>query len=60
MSVTQATFAATLADEWVRAGVTDAAVCPGSRSTPLAIALAARGDLRRPRRRSQRNRGVFV
>ena len=39
MSV-QATFAATLADEWQRQGVTDAVVCPGSRSTPLAVALA--------------------
>src|SRR4051812_16891272 len=42
----QATFAATLVDEWVRDGVTDAVVCPGSRSTPLAIALVADGRLR--------------
>ena len=42
----QATFAATLVDEWVRCGVTDAVVAPGSRSTPIALALAADGRLR--------------
>ena len=42
----QDAFAVTLVDEWVRNGVTEAVVAPGSRSTPLAVALAADGRLR--------------
>ncbi|MEY3691435.1 MAG: 2-succinyl-5-enolpyruvyl-6-hydroxy-3-cyclohexene-carboxylic-acid synthase [Actinomycetota bacterium] len=41
-----AAFCATLVDEWVRAGIQHAVVAPGSRSTPLAVALAARSELR--------------
>lgn len=36
----QATFCATLVDEWVRAGLAHFVVSPGSRSTPLAVAAA--------------------
>ena len=42
----QATFCATLVDQWVRMGLRHAVVAPGSRSTPMAMALAARDELR--------------
>ncbi len=57
---TQAEFAATLVDEWVRAGVRDAVVCPGSRSTPLAVALLVRKDLAVHVRLDERSAGFFA
>ena len=57
MSV-QATFAATLVDEWARLGVTDAVVCPGSRSTPLVLALHDR--LRIHVRLDERSAGFYA
>jgi len=41
----QATFCATLVDEWVRLGVKFAFVAPGSRSTPMALALVNDGRI---------------
>src|SRR5258706_3648328 len=39
-------FARTLVDEWVRCGVEAAVVSPGSRNTPLTLALVRDGRLR--------------
>lgn len=40
-----ATACAALVDEWIRCGVRHAVVAPGSRSTPMAVALAERDEL---------------
>ena len=41
----QATFCATLVDQWIELGIRHAVVAPGSRSTPMALAMAARSEL---------------
>ena len=56
----QATFVATLMDEWILAGVTDAVVCPGSRSTPLALAVAARAEVSVHVRIDERSAAFFA
>jgi 2-succinyl-5-enolpyruvyl-6-hydroxy-3-cyclohexene-1-carboxylate synthase len=56
----QATFAATVVDEWVRAGVVDAVVAPGSRSTPLALALDARAEVRVHVHVDERSAGFYA
>ena len=55
-----ADFAATLVDEWLRAGVTDAVVAPGSRSSPLAIALVGEARMRTHFRLDERSAGFFA
>lgn len=40
-----ATACATLVDEWVRCGLRTAVIAPGSRSTPMALALAERAEV---------------
>jgi 2-succinyl-5-enolpyruvyl-6-hydroxy-3-cyclohexene-1-carboxylate synthase len=59
----QAAFARVLVDEWVRAGITDAVACPGSRSTPVLVALAEaaeRGALRLHILLDERSAGFFA
>jgi 2-succinyl-5-enolpyruvyl-6-hydroxy-3-cyclohexene-1-carboxylate synthase len=56
----QATFAATLFDEWIRSGLRDVVLGPGSRSTPLALAAARRSELSLHVRIDERSAAFFA
>jgi 2-succinyl-5-enolpyruvyl-6-hydroxy-3-cyclohexene-1-carboxylate synthase len=59
-SEAQATFAATLFDQWARRGLRDVVLSPGSRSTPLALAAAASEELTVHVRLDERSAGFFA
>ena len=56
----QATFAATLFDEWIRNGLREVVLGPGSRSTPLALAAAERTELSLHVRIDERSAAFFA
>jgi 2-succinyl-5-enolpyruvyl-6-hydroxy-3-cyclohexene-1-carboxylate synthase len=58
--VAQATFAATLFDEWIHLGLRDVVLSPGSRSTPLALAVSERSELALHVRLDERSAGFFA
>jgi 2-succinyl-5-enolpyruvyl-6-hydroxy-3-cyclohexene-1-carboxylate synthase len=56
----QATYTATLFDEWIARGLRDVVLAPGSRSTPLAVAAASRRELTVHVRLDERSAGFFA
>jgi 2-succinyl-5-enolpyruvyl-6-hydroxy-3-cyclohexene-1-carboxylate synthase len=56
----QATFCATLVDEWARDGVIHAVLSPGSRSTPLALAVVADERIRVHVHHDERSAGFLA
>ena len=59
-SDTQATYVATLVDQWIACGMRDVVICPGSRSTPMTLALARRSELRVSVRLDERGAGFYA
>ncbi|HWD25485.1 MAG TPA: thiamine pyrophosphate-binding protein, partial [Acidimicrobiales bacterium] len=56
----QATFCATLVDEFVRGGVRSAVIAPGSRSAPITLALLAEGRIVTHVRLDERSAAFFA
>jgi 2-succinyl-5-enolpyruvyl-6-hydroxy-3-cyclohexene-1-carboxylate synthase len=59
-SDTQATYVATLVDQWIACGLRDVVICPGSRSTPMTLALARRRELQVSIRLDERGAGFYA
>ncbi|MGC2484685.1 MAG: 2-succinyl-5-enolpyruvyl-6-hydroxy-3-cyclohexene-1-carboxylic-acid synthase [Acidimicrobiales bacterium] len=59
-SEAQATFSATLFDQWAQLGLRDVVISPGSRSTPLVLAAAATEGLTLHVRLDERSAGFFA
>jgi 2-succinyl-5-enolpyruvyl-6-hydroxy-3-cyclohexene-1-carboxylate synthase len=53
-------MAATLFDEWSRAGLRDVVICPGSRSTPMSLAAARTRGVTVHVRLDERSAGFFA
>ncbi len=59
-SEVQSSFVATLVDEWIRLGLREVVICPGSRSTPLALGFSVRSEVRRHVRLDERGAAFFA
>ncbi|MGA2122864.1 MAG: 2-succinyl-5-enolpyruvyl-6-hydroxy-3-cyclohexene-1-carboxylic-acid synthase [Acidimicrobiales bacterium] len=59
-SEAQATFCATVFDQWAQLGLSDVVISPGSRSTPLVLAAAATEGVTLHIRLDERSAGFFA